>query len=218
MSSPCLDPARAIKAARNGGGRAPSRSRTGDGPLASAMAQTRRTPGRVRSARRARVGRAEGADASSRTLRRCDAISVSRRPIALGPLTPVLCSTRRRLRCSREVEAASHRLFLDRGVLHSSGGKGEVDRIPRELINPLCESEARHGTGRTTRRETSHFPGRSYATLAAWTTRSQVDGRGDMAGFSPCLPAADMGAVLAPPTVTHDGAAYKSQLRLGGST
>jgi len=52
----------------------------------------------------------------------------------------------------------------------------------------------------------------------AWTTRSQVDGRGDMAGFSPCLPVADMGAVLCAPTVTHDGAAYKSQLRLGGST
>jgi hypothetical protein len=33
-SSPCLDPARATKAARNGGSRAPSRSRTGDARLA----------------------------------------------------------------------------------------------------------------------------------------------------------------------------------------
>ena len=40
--------------------------------------------------------------------------------------------------------------------------------------------------------------------------QSQVDGQGDMAGFSPCLPVADMGAVFAPPTVTHDGAAHKS--------
>jgi len=87
------------------------------------MAQTRRTPGRVRSARRARVGRAEGADASSRTSWRCDVTSVSRRPVALGPLTPVLCSTRRRLRCSREVEAASHRLFLDRGCCTARAGK-----------------------------------------------------------------------------------------------
>jgi len=44
----------------------------------------------------------------------------------------------------------SHRLFLDRGMVRSSGVKGEVGRIPRELINPLCESEACHGTGRTT--------------------------------------------------------------------
>jgi len=33
-SSPCLDPARPIKAARNGGSRAPLRSRTGDARLA----------------------------------------------------------------------------------------------------------------------------------------------------------------------------------------
>ena len=48
--------------------------------------------------------------------------------------------------------------------------------------------------------------------------QSQVDGRGDKAGFSPCFSVTDMRAALAPPTVTHDGAAYKSQLRLGGST
>jgi len=161
MSSPAWT-RRAIKAARNGGGRAPSRSRTGDGPLASAMAQTRRTPGRVRSPA------SEGWEGRRR--RRVVAnLAAVRRDLGLEEtdraraVNAGLCSTRRRLRCSREVEAASHRLFLDRGVLHSSGGKGEVDRIPRELINPLCESEARHGTGRTTRRETSHFPGRSYA-------------------------------------------------------
>ena len=40
--------------------------------------------------------------------------------------------------------------------------------------------------------------------------QSEVDGRGDMAGFSPCFPVTDMRAVLAPPIVTHDGAAHKS--------
>jgi hypothetical protein len=40
--------------------------------------------------------------------------------------------------------------------------------------------------------------------------QSQVDGQGDTAGFSPCFPVTDMRAALAPPTVTHDGAAHKS--------
>jgi len=87
-----LGPARAIKAARNGGGRhrrdrglATVRWRQRWLRLAERLTRALGPP--------SEVGRAEGADASSRTLRRCDAISVSRRPIALGPLTPVLCST-----------------------------------------------------------------------------------------------------------------------------
>jgi hypothetical protein len=92
----------------------------------------------------------------------------------------------------------SHRLFLDRGVVRSSGVKGEVDRIPRELINPLCESEARHGAERTTRRDNVPFSWSFVCDTRRMDEQSQVDGQGDTAGFSPCLPVTDMRAALGP--------------------